>query len=467
MATSTTVFSRVTVVAPRTRIDVALPADVAVADILPLVVEMANERSADGGSSHGGWVLAKLGDAPLDPSRTLASLGVVDGDLLQLRKRNENPPPPLFDDVVDAIAEAKPDNFRPWTPETAKRAGHIAGGLALAVAAVALFMGGTLWGGSGLTAAIVGGIGAIGAVALGAVLAQAYNDPETGVVVAATGGLPLAFVSGFYTVPGVSMTANLLLGSVWVVIVAAASIMLIGHGISAFIAAATAGTLGAVTFLFALFIDQPPAGFASAAAAVSLGLISALPRATLLLAKLPSPVVPSSAEELKQDSAFPDFGIIERRTTVAHQYMTGLLVGCGAIVAISAVIASSSATWYGIALAVAATLALLLRARTYANGSQAIALLTMGVLASAGIMIGWTMTADWSTRLIWIFTILIVMAAGALVVGVIFPHQRFSPPLRRTVEIIEAICIAVVLPLALGVLGLYSELRSVGSSILG
>src|SRR5690606_40501118 len=84
VATGTTVFSRVTVVAPRTRIDVALPADVAVADLLPLVIEMARETSSDGGSRHGGWVLAKLGEStPLDPSRTLASLGVMDGELLQ------------------------------------------------------------------------------------------------------------------------------------------------------------------------------------------------------------------------------------------------------------------------------------------------------------------------------------------------------------------------------------------------
>ena len=113
MATGTTVFSRVTVVAPSTRIDVALPADVAVADLLPMLLDMAKESSPDGGARHGGWALAKLGDAPLDPSRTLASLGVVDGELLQLRKRNENPPPPLYDDVVDAIAESSPDSFRP------------------------------------------------------------------------------------------------------------------------------------------------------------------------------------------------------------------------------------------------------------------------------------------------------------------------------------------------------------------
>lgn len=127
MATGTTVFSRVTVVAPRTRIDVALPADVSVADLLPMLLDMAKEATPDGGARHGGWCLAKLGDSPLDPSRTLGSLGIVDGDMLQLRRRNENPPPPLFDDVVDAIAEATPDSFRPWTKRTANRIGFVAG----------------------------------------------------------------------------------------------------------------------------------------------------------------------------------------------------------------------------------------------------------------------------------------------------------------------------------------------------
>ncbi|HET8640865.1 MAG TPA: EsaB/YukD family protein, partial [Pseudonocardiaceae bacterium] len=118
-----TVFSRVTVVAPQTRIDVALPADVAVADLLPMLLEMARERAPDGGSRHGGWCLARLGESPMDPSRTLAAAGVTDGDMLQLRRRVEVPPPPLFDDVVDAIAESNPDSYRPWTRQTARAIG--------------------------------------------------------------------------------------------------------------------------------------------------------------------------------------------------------------------------------------------------------------------------------------------------------------------------------------------------------
>ncbi|SFQ62648.1 type VII secretion integral membrane protein EccD [Amycolatopsis arida] len=459
MATGTTVFSRVTVVAPRTRIDVALPADVAVADLLPMLLEMAKEVTPDGGARHGGWVLAKLGGGPLEPSRTLASLGIVDGELLQLRKRNENPPPPLYDDVVDAIAEAEPDSFRPWTKETAQRIGHIAGGLALAAAALALFMSGPLFGGGSLTPAIAGGVGAIVCVALGAVLAKSYQAESTGVLVAAAGGLPMAFVSGFHIVPGAEVRPSLLLGSALMVVVAAASIMVIGAGITTFIAAATAGTLGLIAFAFAALIAHPAPGIAAGAAAVSLACISVLPRATIWLAKLPLPNVPGNAEELKEDTGFPDYSAIERRTMVAHNYMTGLLIGCGATTAVAAIITATSPSVFGIITAVVATLALLLRARTYANGSQAVALLTTGMVSAGGILLGWLFSEDPFGRVMWVFGALVLVAAAALVVGVIFPNQRFSPPMRRSVEIIEAICIATVLPLALAVMDLYSTLR--------
>lgn len=459
MATGTTVFSRVTVVAPRTRIDMALPADVAVADLLPMVLEMANEQAPDGGVRHGGWVLAKLGDVALDPSRTLASLGVVDGELLQLRKRTENPPPPLYDDVVDAIAEADPESFRPWTKETANRVGHIAGGLALVAAAFALLLGGPLFGGNQLAAALVGGVGTIACVALGATLSKAYDAASTGVLIAAAGGLPLAFVSGFYTVPGQPGSPNLLLASALVVVVAAASILLLGTGLTTFIAAAAAGVLGVLTFTVAALVEAEAAPIAAGALAVALAIISVLPRATIQLSKLPLPAVPGTAEELKEEEGFPEYAAIERRTEVAHSYMTGLLIGCGSVAAVSAIVAATAPDIWGKILGIIGTLVLLLRGRSYANGSQAIALLTTGMVSAGGILLGWLWTSDPSGRMLWVFGALILIAAASLVVGVIFPEQKFSPPMRRTVEIIEAICIATVLPIAFAVMGLYSVVR--------
>ncbi|GLW94711.1 type VII secretion integral membrane protein EccD [Actinokineospora globicatena] len=459
MATGTTVFSRVTVVAPRTRIDVALPADVSVADLLPMLLEMAGETTPDGGARHGGWCLAKLGDNPLDPSRTLGSLGVVDGDMLQLRKRAENPPPPLYDDVVDAIAESTPDSYRPWTKETANRIGHIAGALALVTAAFAVLMAGPLWGGGNLGPAIAGGTGAVVAVIVGAVFARVYQARTTGVLIAAAGGLPLAFVSGLSIVPGEPGRPNLLLACALVLIVSSASIMVIGAGITTFVAAGTAAALGVIAFAVATLIAHPAAGIAAGTVAVALGALSVLPRLTIQLARLPLPNVPGNAEDLKEDTGFPDYRSIERRAGLAHEYMTGMIIGCGSAAAIGAIVSAGAPGVWGVLLGVVGTLVLLLRARTYANGSQAIALLATGMLGAVGIVLGWLFTANTFGRLLWVFGTLVVLAAGALVLGVVFPEQRFSPPLRRSVEIIEAICIAVVLPIALAVMDLYSTLR--------
>ncbi|WP_156757901.1 type VII secretion integral membrane protein EccD [Actinokineospora pegani] len=461
MASGTTVFSRVTVVAPRTRIDVALPADVSVADLLPMLLEMAKEVSADGGARHGGWCLAKLGGSPLDPARTLGSLGVVDGDMLQLRKRAENPPDPLFDDVVDAIAESSPDSYRPWTKETANRIGHIAGTLTLVLAAVTVLLSGPLGGGGNLPPAITGGAAAIVFVVLGAVLARSYQARTTGVLIAAAGGLPMAFVSGLHIVPGELGRPSLLLASALVLIVSSASIMLIGAGVTTFVAAGSAALLGVVAFTVATLVDHPAAGIAAGTVAVALAALSVLPRLTIQLARLPLPNVPGSAEDLKEDTGFPDYRSIERRAGLAHEYMTGMIIGCGAAAATGAIVSAGSPTVWGVILGVVATLVLLLRGRTYANGSQAIALLATGMLSAVGIAIGWLMGADTFDRLLWVFGSLVLLAAAALVLGVVFPEQRFSPPLRRTVEIIEAVCIAVVLPLALAVMELYTSLRQV------
>ncbi|MCE7005774.1 type VII secretion integral membrane protein EccD [Kibdelosporangium philippinense] len=459
MATGTTVFSRVTVVAPRTRIDVALPADVSVADLLPMLLDMAGEATPDGGARHGGWCLAKLGDNPLEPSRTLGSLGIVDGDMLQLRKRNENPPPPLYDDVVDAIAESSPDSFRPWTKQTANRIGYIAGAIALVIAAVAVFMGGPVNGGSQLAAAIAAGATAIIAVGAGAVVARAYQATTAGVLIAAAGGLPMAFVSGIYIVPDGLGAANYLLGSALMGIVASASILLIGAGVTTFVAAGTASVFGILAFTVGTLIDHPAPGIAAGTAAAALAGISMLPRLTIQLAKLPLPNVPGSAEDLKEDTAMPDYRSIERRAGLAHEYMTGMIVGSGIVAAISAMISATAPGVWGVITAVVVTLVLLLRGRTYANGSQAIALLGTGMLSAAGVLIGWLVVASSFDRLLWVFGALLLIGAAALVLGVIFPEQKFSPPLRRGVEIFEAICIAAVLPLSLAVMDLYSTLR--------
>jgi len=452
-----TVFSRVTVVAPRTRIDLALPSDVAVANLLPMLLKMAGESSPDGGSRHGGWCLARLGGEAIDPDRTLSSLGVVDGDLLQLRHRSDNPPPPLFDDVVEAIAVAAPDSYRPWTESTARTLGLIAAGLALLTSAVALLRAGAV-AGTGLGTAVLAGAAAVTALITGAVIARVYGETSAGVVVAA-GSLPLGFVSGLYLVPGGVHAENLLLACTLSLVLAATSIMVLGAGITPFIASVTAAALGAPAFLLASLVDRPAAGIAAGAAAVALGSISVLPRLTIHLSRLPVPQVPSNAKDLQADSGFPEYAAIERRAGLAHEYLTGMIMGSGGVAAIGAVLAATGGA-LGIVLGAVVAAVLLLRARSYANGNQAIALLASGMVAVAGMIAGLLATADRPGLLLVGFGGLLVLATLALMAGVVLPRRRFSPVLRRSVDVAEAVLIAAVLPLALGVLDLYNTFRA-------
>ena len=62
------------------------------------------------------------------------------------------------------------------------------------------------------------------------------------------------------------------------------------------------------------------------------------------------------------------------------------------------------------------------------------------------------------------FAALLVIAAGTLLIGIVFPDRRFSPVLRRAVDTLEALLIVSVLPLALAVMNLYSAIRQVSFS---
>jgi len=72
-------LSRVTIVAPATRVDLALPANVPLATLLPTLLRYAGEELPDDPAAQAGWVLTRLGGRVLDSGRTAAQLDVRDG----------------------------------------------------------------------------------------------------------------------------------------------------------------------------------------------------------------------------------------------------------------------------------------------------------------------------------------------------------------------------------------------------
>lgn len=111
---------RLTVRAPSVSVDLAVPADVPVADLLPTLLRYVGEEAEEAGLDHAGWVLQRLGDAPLDEETTLARAGLADGDVLYLRAHTEALPEARLDDLVDGIADTAARRLHTWHPEAAR-----------------------------------------------------------------------------------------------------------------------------------------------------------------------------------------------------------------------------------------------------------------------------------------------------------------------------------------------------------
>jgi len=92
---------RITVRTPVRSIDLAVPSDVPVADLLPTLLSYGGDDLAESGIEHGGWVLQRLGGAPLDEEHTIDAADLRDGETIFLRPRADTLPEPHFDDLVD------------------------------------------------------------------------------------------------------------------------------------------------------------------------------------------------------------------------------------------------------------------------------------------------------------------------------------------------------------------------------
>src|SRR5580692_1108443 len=123
---------RITVVGPRYRVDLALPAEVPFAQLFPAI---AHFSQLDAREAPGGWVLQRLGQRPFPPTATPAAARLLDGELIYLRPRGAELPETMSDDIADEIAGVHGGPGR-WTSGDARRVAFCAGVLALAAGAV-------------------------------------------------------------------------------------------------------------------------------------------------------------------------------------------------------------------------------------------------------------------------------------------------------------------------------------------
>ncbi|MEV6341776.1 type VII secretion integral membrane protein EccD [Actinoplanes sp. NPDC051851] len=317
-------LARVTIRAPRRRVDVALPEHVPLAELLPEILRhAAEEHAADGqggenladrGERHGGWVLRRGDGAALDPALDLRHQGVHDGEVLHLRPAHEEWPEPEYDDVAEAVAGISRRRDGVWTVATTRTAALAIAGLPLLAGLIALVTTDPRGSGAGWL-----GLGLAALLTLAAATASfTYGDTLAGVVL---GGwsMPYAFAGGAalmasYRYAGVPPgaaprlfpeavpalfpgAAALLPGTGWVSgpeLLAGSAALLLAASLAGavtrspiFPAGVTVGLLGALAAGVST-VSGPAAGAAALLAVLVCGA-SALPVLALRLGRIPLP----------------------------------------------------------------------------------------------------------------------------------------------------------------------------------
>lgn len=487
--TAATGFCRVTVVAPDSRIDVALPEDIAVADVYPEILRLAGRTRAV--ATPLGHHLVRRDGTVLDDALTLAAQQVLDGELLLLRPFAQSLPPAVFDDVSDAVASAVGRDRHLWSDDLLRGAG-LAGAVLLLV-----LMGLVLWFADpvhhdthGLPGILAGSAGLL-LTAFAGVRARVYADRAAAVALG-LGALPLALVAGTGIIgpdagqgPG---RLQFLLGCIAVLIASVTLAALTPSGDAPFAATAFLATAGTLAAFAAILTETSATASAAVCAPVGIGLVAFLPGLSARFTRLPIGYAsPRTAPDAHDDPfADPDArpgtpglpidadGIADRARR-GHEMLLGLVGGCAALVVAAAAVLGFSGSLWGQLLALAAGLAMLLRARLFrytaqvacvlAAGTGAVALLITGLALNppAELLDELTRYGDRGSldlRTMWLSAAVAAGAALLTAVGLVVARKGLSPFWGRLLDLTEGALLLSLVPLCLAVLDVFARARA-------
>lgn len=449
---------RLTVVSANQRIDLAVPVQLTVGELLSLVVGNLGPEIADRGVAEGGWVLQRAAEAPLDPSTTIGASQLHDGDVLHLRSRSTRLPEIAYDDVLEAVATGILTQTTRWQPvHTARAASGFAAAL-LTFALVVAALHGPRW----TVPAVATGVGAVLLVLAAVALGRAYRRRGPGLF-AAGYAVAYAAVCGATAVGGHHQlwqfgAPQVLVGACAAAFAAVLLIVVLGAGYAGFVAVATAALLTAIGTAIASGTSLSVAGTASVIATAALAVSPLLPTVSFKLSRLPLPSIPTDAADLRRETGTIDAQQILGLAVRADQFLTGLVGGVAlAIAGSAALITGRGPSEY--ALAVVLGLICLLRARLFSGRGQRTLLAVSAGIALAAVLVSGVLDAHGEARILAYAAPAVVAALVLLGLAVTLPDRRYSPPWSRGADLLESLLVLSVIPLALAVMGVYGAIR--------
>jgi type VII secretion integral membrane protein EccD len=446
-------FCRITVVTASRRVDLTMPANLACAEILPEVVRLSGE--ADHGPPPVPWVLGRLGEPPLRPERTLAQSGVFDGDLLYLSAVERWADPVVVDDLVETIADAVDSRGGHWSGTTWYRFATVAAGTLIAAGAAFAAAGGRR---TVELAALAAGSAVV--LCLAALGLQRRLGEQVAATVLALAALPWWALAAASladrprvesVVPVAAAAIGLLAGAAAAATVVPAAT---GPGLAVALPAASLALCGTAVML----VDATPVQTAAVLAVCLVPALTALPRLAIALAGI------SSSDEDAEVAVEAE----RAKVAVGHRLLTWLLGGAAITLAAAMAVLVGTGGTLARCLAGAVAVAIGLRARAFRLVGEILPLALValgGVVAlegaiAAGIPAGPARQAAGAGLLVGTGVVLALAGFG-------FRRMGRSPAMRRRLDLLDTLVNLLLIPLALGVLGLYGAVERLAQRLSG
>lgn len=423
-----------TLVGSRRRVDVTLPAEISVAQLLPDVLDLLGE-STNGVVAE--WGLSRVGGRLLDPELSLADQGIEEGTMLFLHDRTAAPPAPVIEDFAEQVAVAVDAQPGRWSARMVP-ALLVAAGATTAVGAGVL----ELVAGDPRARAVFGGIGVI-VITAGALA-----------VVGALGQRRLAAVLLFSGLP------------LWAA--AGAGVAGLGHAVAL---ATLAAVLGAIAFgaLVAVVIAGDVA-MSVAAGVVAATLVPALVGAGAAVlgaslqtaAALVIPIelgalalTPPITVRLAGIAAF-NVQFLEQRLASGRLLLASVLAGTAFAIAASSVALAASGQWPAWVLVAVTSIAIALRARHFRFAAEIVPLIAASLIAAVSLEYPLAAWLAFTAHGIGDFTALLIADTAILVAALIVVRRwEITASIKPWLERIEVTAIAASVPLAVGAAGAF------------
>lgn len=438
-------------------VDMALPTELPLREILPAVRRMAlPTRDGTATATPVQLSLAPVGGVPFSLDATLDTVGVADGDLLALQPVPAGPPAPrIVEDIADAAVIFSAARERPWGASHVERGAAVAA-LALVVLATVIATAHRLATGQQAGLFTVSGVALL--TVLGALVTRS-RSPRLATALSVTALLPIAAAFAL-AVPGEFGAAQVLLAAAGVAAWSIISITLAERAIAVFTAATTVGA-GAVLVAGAAAIwTLDPVVLGSALIVLALLVTVQAAQLSALWARFPVPVIPAPGDP---SPGAPPLRVLEdlpRRVRISDSHQTGFVAG-GVLLAVAGSLALvapqgvSAWAWY---VVVAASLGAALRARVWDSAPCKAWLLGQSYLVAFALAVVYLVDDRYQAA--WWALIALAGLTIAWTIAALYPAianpDTYSLPMRRITGFVASALDASLIPAMAYLIGLFA-----------